>query len=673
MMQDAVAARAAELRALLDYHSHRYYVLDDPEISDADYDRLFAELVEIERTRPDLARADSPTQRVGARPSTAFAPVTHGQPMLSLANVFSEQELADFDRRVRERLGHDDVTYVAEPKLDGLAISLIYEHGVLVRAATRGDGTTGEDVTANVRTIRTCPLRLRGTEIPDTLDVRGEVYLPHDGFLRLNAAQAAHGGKPFANPRNAAAGSLRQLDPSVTAQRPLRLFCYGSGDWLGGRVPHSQTELLEILADYGLPVNPDRRVVTGYKGCLEYYEDLGRRRSQLAYEIDGVVYKVNDFAEQRALGEVSRSPRWAVAHKYPAEEAVTRVLGIDVQVGRTGALTPVAVLAPVAVGGVVVSHATLHNPDELARKDVRVGDAVTVRRAGDVIPEIVGVVRDLRPDDAQPFRFPDRCPVCGSPVVRDRGVVARCAGGLVCQAQRRETIRHFASRRALDIVGLGDKLVEQLVDRGLAKTVADLFALTVADLADLDHMGERSATKVVQAIAASRATTLPRFLYALGIPEVGEATARALAQHFASLEALMAADENELTAVPDVGPVVARAIAVFFSEPHNREVIAALQAAGVHWPVLTPTGGGTLQGKTVVLTGTLEGMTRDEAREALEGLGAKVTSGVSVRTDFVVAGRDPGGKVERARALGVPVIDEQGLRAWLGKGPAARD
>ncbi len=668
MTRDAVAARAAELRALLDHHSYRYYVLDDPEISDAEYDRLFAELVAIEHERPDLARADSPTQRVGARPSAAFAPVVHGQAMLSLGNVFTDQELADFDRRVRERLGHDDVHYVAEPKLDGLAVSLRYENGVLVRAATRGDGTTGEDVTANVRTIRACPLRLRGHAPPRVLEARGEVYLPREGFLRLNENQIAQGGKPFANPRNAAAGSLRQLDPAVSAQRPLRVFCYGIGEWLGGQAPASQEALLAMLAELGLPVNPERRTVVGYEGCLQYYEDLGRRRADLPYEIDGVVYKVNEVVEQRLLGELSRTPRWAVAHKFPAEEAVTRVLGIDVQVGRTGALTPVAVLASVAVGGVMVSHATLHNPEELSRKDVRIGDFVSVRRAGDVIPEIVGVLRERRPPDATPFIFPDHCPVCGSPVVRDEGVVARCAGGLVCQAQRRETIRHFASRRAMDIEGLGDKLVEQLVLRGKVATVADLYRLTPGDLMDLERMGERSAAKVVGAIAASRHTVFPRFLYALGIPEVGEATAAALARHFGDLEDLMAADEERLVEVPDVGPVVAHAISTFFSERHNREVIAALRAAGVSWPRLERPAAGPLSGKTVVLTGTLEGMTRDEARAALEGLGAKVASSVSARTDYVVAGRDPGSKVRRAEEWGVPVVGEEDLRAWLGEG-----
>ena len=671
--RDYAAARARELRALLDHHSHRYYVLDDPEISDAEYDRLFTELVAIEREWPELTRADSPTQRVGARPSAAFVPVVHGQAMLSLGNVFTDQELADFDRRVRERLGHGDVLYVAEPKLDGLAVSLRYEDGVLVRAATRGDGTTGEDVTANVRTIRVCPLRLRGDAPPHVLEVRGEVYLPRDGFLRLNESQVAQGAKAFANPRNAAAGSLRQLDPAVTAKRPLRLFCYGIGEWAGAVAPPSQESLLKLLADLGLPVNPERRTVTGYEGCLRYYEELGRKRSDLPYEIDGVVYKVNEVTEQRLLGELSRTPRWAVAHKFPAEEAVTEVLGIDVQVGRTGALTPVAVLAPVGVGGVMVSHATLHNPEELGRKDVRVGDFVSVRRAGDVIPEIVSVLRERRPPGTHAFIFPDRCPVCGSPVVRDEGVVARCAGGLVCQAQRRQTIRHFASRRAMDIEGLGDKLVEQLVEHAKVATVADLYRLGAGDLMGLERMGERSAAKIVEAISASRDTTLPRFLFALGIPEVGEATASTLARHFGDLEDLMGADEGRLVEVPDVGPIVAHAIATFFSERHNREVIAALKAAGVNWPRLEKPVGGPLSGKTVVLTGTLDGMTREQARTALERLGAKVASSVSARTDYVVAGRDPGSKVKRAEDLGVPVMGEDGLRAWLGEDRSGLD
>ncbi len=674
MNRAVAAARAAELRVLLAYHGHRYYVLDDPEISDSEYDRLFRELVEIERTYPELCVPDSPTQRVGAAPSAAFRPVVHAQPMLSLGNVFSAQELAEFDRRVRDRLGAPEVHYVAEPKLDGLAVSIRYEDGGLVRAATRGDGVTGEDVTANVRTIRSCPLRLTGDSVPRVLEVRGEVYMPRAGFAQLNARQGERGEKLFANPRNAAAGSLRQLDPAISAQRPLRLFCYGVGEIAGGPSPASQEELLEFLERLGLPVNPDRARVAGYEGCLRYYEDLARRRAELPYEIDGVVYKVDSVAAQRMLGELSRSPRWAIAHKFPAEQAITKVCAIEVQVGRTGALTPVAVLEPVGVGGVMVSHATLHNPEELARRDVRVGDFVSVRRAGDVIPEIVAVLIERRPADAVPFRFPTECPVCGSPVVREEGVIARCAGGLVCQAQRRQTVRHFASRRALDIEGLGDKLVEQLVDSGRVRTVADLYDLKPDELLRLERMGERSAAKIIEAIEKSRRTTLARFLYALGIPLVGEATANALARHFGDLEGLMSADEAALTRVPDVGPVVAHAISAFFSEAHNRAVIDALRAAGVTWPSVERPSGGLLSGKTVVLTGTLAEMTREQAQAALEGLGAKVASSVSKRTDYVIAGADPGHKVARARELGVPVLGGAELKAWLaqaGRDPAS--
>ncbi|MHB8254161.1 MAG: NAD-dependent DNA ligase LigA [Acidiferrobacter sp.] len=665
MIPSAIVDRAATLRDTINYHNHRYHVLDDPEISDAEYDLLFAELVSLEQKYPELATPDSPTQRVGAPVGDGFGPVVHGQPMLSLGNVFSAQDLADFDKRVRERLGHGDVIYVAEPKLDGLAISLRYEEGLLVQAATRGDGAVGEDVTANVRTIRACPLRLSGTKVPQSLEVRGEVYLPRAGFVALNEQQKGQGGRPFANPRNAAAGSLRQLDPRITATRPLSLFCYAVGAMVGCDPPISQEALLVFLRGLGLPVNADRRVVVGYDGCLAYYEDIGRRRTQLPYEIDGVVYKVNSVQEQRILGVLSRSPRWAVAHKFPAEEAVTQVVGIDVQVGRTGALTPVALLKPVGVGGVVVSHATLHNPDELARRDVRVGDWVSVRRAGDVIPEIVGVVIARRPPQAQPFVFPTSCPVCGSPVVRDDGVIARCAGGLVCRAQRWQSICHFAARRALDIEGLGDKLIEQLVESGRVETVADLYTLTRSELSQLERMGERSAANVHAAIARSRDTTLPRFLYGLGIPEVGEATALALAQHFGDLDELMEADENRLTEVPDVGPVVAHAIFAFFAESHNRAVIEALRTAGVHWPALPKPIRGPLLGKTVVLTGTLVGMTREEAKAALIAHGAKVASSVSKRTDFVVAGRDAGSKAQRAEELGVAVVDEERLREWL--------
>ena len=665
MISPSVLERAAALRAVLRHHNHRYYVLDDPEIPDAEYDRLFSELQALERDFPEVRTQDSPTQRVGAPVAEGFGPVIHGQAMLSLGNVFSAEELADFDKRVRDRLACQEVGYVAEPKLDGLAVSLRFEEGLLVQAATRGDGAVGEDVTANVRTIRACPLRLAAAVVPESIEVRGEVYLPKAGFLALNERQLGAGARPFANPRNAAAGSLRQLDPRITATRPLSLFCYGIGALRGGKMPESQEALLDFLLNLGLPVNSDRGVVQGYEGCLAYYEDMKTRRSLLPYEIDGVVYKVNSLAQQRVLGELSRSPRWAVAHKFPAEEAVTQVQGIEVQVGRTGALTPVALLAPVAVGGVTVSHATLHNPDEMARRDVRVGDWVAVRRAGDVIPEIVAVLKDRRPADSEPFVFPDRCPVCGSPVVREEGVIARCAGGLVCQAQRRQSVRHFASRRALDIEGLGEKLIEQLVGAGRVKTVADLYSLSASELAQLERMGERSGANVYAAIQRSRATTLARFLYALGIPQVGEATALALAQSFGDLEGLMHADEARLLTVPDVGPVVAHAIHTFFAEPHNRSVIKALSAAGVRWEPLSVPAQGPLSGKTIVLTGTFTDMSRDQVKALLMAGGAKVATSVSARTDWLVAGRDPGTKVQKAHELGVPVIDLDRLRIWL--------
>ncbi len=662
--------RVAVLQRTLAYHNHRYYVQDDPEISDAEYDRLFHELLALEERYPELRSPDSPTQRVGAPARADFGPVAHGQPMLSLANAFTESDVEDFDKRVRERLGRSAIPYVAEPKLDGLAISIRYEDGRLVQAATRGDGAVGEDVTGNVRTIRTCPLKLTARRVPGVIEVRGEVYLPKAGFQELNARQEAQGLKAFANPRNAAAGSLRQLDPAITAGRPLRLFCYGVGLIAGWEEPLvSQEALLTWLRALGLPVNPDWSLVTGAEGCLAYYREIADRRKDLPYEIDGVVYKVNHFDDQRALGTLARSPRWAVAHKFAPEEALTQVRAIEVQVGRTGALTPVAVLEPVMVGGVTVSHATLHNPEELARRDVRVGDTVRVRRAGDVIPEIAGVVREQRPEGIRPFAFPTQCPACGAPVLREEGVVARCAGGLACPAQRRQSLRHFASRRALDIEGLGDKLIEQLADAGRVVTVADLYSLTRDELARYERMGERSADRVLKSLARSRTTTLARFLYALGIPEVGEATALALARHFGDLEPLMAADEEAFMAVPDVGPVVARALQTFFAEAHNRSVIAALRRAGVHWePVAAiATQGGPLAGKTVVLTGVLSDMTREEAKAALQARGAKVAASVSRQTDFVIAGRDPGGKVDKAREWGVPVVDEARLRAWLNE------
>ena len=666
-MTDA-ARRAAALRAEIARHDHLYYVLDDPEVPDAEYDRLMLELRGLERDHPELVRPDSPTQRVAGAPSGEFASIQHVVPMLSLENAFSEAEALDFDRRVRERLGdRASVQYCVEPKLDGLAVSLRYERGLLVHAATRGDGVAGEDVTANVRTIRAVPLRLRGAA-PAALEVRGEVYMPLAGFRRLNASAAAAGEKLFVNPRNAAAGALRQLDPSVTAQRPLAVFFYGAGEWRGGREPSDQRALLAQLAEWGLRINPETRLLDGIGACLEYYRALAARRPQLAYQIDGVVYKVNARADQQALGQVSRAPRWALAHKFPAEEALTILRDVEFQVGRTGALTPVARLDPVMVGGALVANATLHNMDEIERKDVRRGDTVVVRRAGDVIPEVVRVLPERRTADATRIVMPARCPVCGSPVLRIAGeAAARCSGGFNCPAQRKEALLHFASRRALDIEGLGDKLIDQLVDRGLVSTPADLYGLEAAQLAELPRMGDKSAANVVAAIARSKRTTLPRFLHGLGIREVGEATAAALAAHFGSLAALRSATVEQVLEVPDVGPVIAEQVQAFFAAPANRAVIDRLVAAGLEWPEGPPAApaGGPLDGLTVVLTGTLAGRTREAASAALQALGAKVSGSVSKRTSFVVAGAEAGSKLERARQLGVTVLDEAGLEALL--------
>jgi DNA ligase (NAD+) len=671
----AQARRAQALRTQLDEHNYRYYVLDDPSVTDAEYDALFRELQGLEAAHPDLVVPDSPTQRVGASPVSAFGGVRHEQPMLSLDNAFSEEEVRAFDRRARERLGSDaELPYSAEPKLDGLAVSLVYEQGRLVRAATRGDGFTGEDVTHNVRTIRAVPVHLRGRTLPDRLEVRGEVYMPRDGFAALNARLVADGARPFVNPRNAAAGSLRQLDPRVTAARPLALFAYGVAGPAVAWLPPTHSATLARLREFGLPVSQDVACVEGIDACLAYHRELGARRSQLPYEVDGVVYKVDDYALQERLGYVARAPRFAIAHKFPAEEQPTVVEAIEFQVGRTGALTPVARLRPVFVGGVTVSNATLHNMDELARKDVRPGDTVIVRRAGDVIPEVVRVVPEQRPGDARPVPLPARCPVCGSEVVRPEGeAIARCAGGLACPAQRREALRHFASRRGLDIQGLGAQIVEQLVARDLVEDPADLFHLDVSALAALERMGERSATKLVAAVAASRPTTLDRFLYALGIPEVGDATARVLARHFGSLAALMAADAEALTSVPDIGPVMADRITTFFRQPRNQAVIERLRAAGVHWPESPPAAPlaaatGTLAGRTFVLTGTLPNLAREAARERIEAAGGRVVGSVSRRTDYVVAGADPGSKLERAAALAIPVLDEAGLLELLAGG-----
>jgi DNA ligase (NAD+) len=658
--------RARELRDQLHEHNYRYYVLDDPLISDAQYDALLRELQALEQQYPDLLTPDSPTQRVGAAPLRAFGEVRHEQRMLSLDNAFSDEELADFDRRVRELLEVDSVEYAAEPKLDGLAVSLLYRDGVLVRAATRGDGTTGEDVTQNVRTIATVPLRLEGQGIPELFEVRGEVYLSHQGFARLNAQQEAAGQKTFVNPRNAAAGSLRQLDSTITALRPLEMYCYGVGRVEGGRLAATHTDVLEQLHGWRLRVYEDIQRVTGLKGCTEYYRRYEQRRDRLAFDIDGVVFKVNRLDQQDALGFVARAPRWAIARKFPAQERETVVLGIDVQVGRTGALTPVARLEPVFVGGVTVTNATLHNQDEIDRKDVRVGDTVIVRRAGDVIPEVVRVNTALRKKGARRFHMPDRCPVCKSHVERIEGeAVTRCTGGLYCAAQRKEAIKHFASRKAMDIEGLGDRLVEQLVDAQLIDDVSDLYGLGVEQLAGLERMAEKSATNLVSALDRSRDTTLERFIYALGIREVGEATAQGLAQYFGDLDVLKAADLDTLQNVPDVGPVVAQRIVDFFAEPHNCDVIDKLIGAGIHWPVVKKSTHTPLAGKTFVITGTLS-IPRDELKKRLQAAGAKVTGSVSKKTDYVVVGDDPGSKYDKAVELGVAIVDESGCLALLG-------
>ncbi len=660
--------RAAELRAEIEKHNYRYYVLDDPEISDAQYDRLFAELQALEREHPDLATPDSPTRRIGGQPLAGFAPVRHGAPMLSLNNAFSEDDVLAFDRRARETLGVEAIEYSAEPKFDGLAISLRYEHGVFVQGATRGDGYTGEDVTANLRTVRSIPLRLRG-RAPEVLDVRGEVVMLKRDFEALNERQRAAGEKEYVNPRNSAAGALRQLDPRMTAARPLRFYGYGIGnaDQLHGVKTHA--EVLDRLAEAGVPVSGERKVARGVDGVLAFYASLQSRRAQLPYEVDGVVYKVNSIDQQARLGFVSRAPRFAVAHKFPAEEATTEVAGIDVNVGRTGALTPVAKLKPVFVGGVTVTNATLHNEDEMRRKDVRIGDTVVVRRAGDVIPEIVRVVPEKRPGDARVFEMPKRCPVCGSGVVRlPDEAVARCSGGLFCPAQRKQALLHFASRRAMDIEGMGEKLVDQLVDQAIVRTPADLYRLGVAALAELERMAEKSAQNVIDAIDRSRKTTLARFVYALGIRNVGEATAADLARHFGALDRLMDAGEDELQEVQDVGPVVAMSVRRFFSERHNREVIEQLRAGGVRWdehPPAPARPAGRLAGRTFVLTGTLPTLARDDAKALIESHGGKVAGSVSKKTDFVVAGEDPGSKLEKARELGITVLDEDGLRKLL--------
>jgi len=665
-----VVERVRELRTEIEHHNYRYYVLDDPEISDAEWDRLMRELRALEAAHPELVTPDSPSQQVGAPAKAGFGEVRHEVPMLSLDNAFEGEDVLAFDRRIRERLGSDaEVSYACEPKMDGLAVSVTYEEGVMVRAATRGDGTTGEDVTHNVRTIRSVPFRLRGKGWPRILEARGEVFMPVAGFEEMNRRAADRGEKVFVNPRNAAAGSLRQLDPRITASRPLEMFFYGVGLVEKGKLPERHSEILARMQEWGLLHAPDVSVCRGVDGLLAYYDHIGRRRSKLPYQIDGVVYKVDSLEEQRRLGFVARAPRWAVAHKFPAEEEMTVVQGIEWQVGRTGALTPVARLEPVFVGGVTVSNATLHNIDELHRKDVRVGDSVMIRRAGDVIPEVVKVIAERRPARTRVVQLPDSCPVCGSAVVKEEGeAIARCSGGLYCPAQRKETLRHFASRRAMDIEGLGSRLIEQLVDGEHVRTAADLYGLTVEQFAALERMAEKSAANVVSALEASKETTLPRFLFALGIRDVGEATAAGLAAHFGSLEALMKASPGEIEEVPDVGPVVAGHVHAFLQEGHNREVIAALRRQGVRWPDIPVAERSALPlaGKSFVLTGTLQTMDRGAAQEKIRALGGKASGSVSAKTDYVVAGASAGSKLQKAEKLGVPVIDEQQFLAMIG-------
>ncbi len=646
---------------------HAYYVQDQPLLPDIEYDKLFRELLEIEAQHPDWVQLDSPSQRVGGNASALFTEVKHYTPMLSLNNALTQDEAQAFDKRCAEGLERDCVEYAVELKFDGLAISLWYEEGVLKKAATRGDGYTGEDVTANVLTIKSIPLRLNTPIPPQFIEVRGEVFMSHHAFKQLNQQAIARGDKTFANPRNAAAGSLRQLDPQVTATRPLSFFSYGVGAVQGWVVPKSHSELMETYMSWGLPVCEYRQVVRGFDGLLAFYDQIGKIRDQLPYDIDGVVYKVNSRTEQDELGFVSRAPRFAVAHKFPAQEALTRLLGIDVQVGRTGAITPVARLEPVVVGGVTVTNATLHNEDEIRRKDVRIGDIVIVRRAGDVIPEVVSVVKEQRSSELTAFVMPSQCPICGSHIERPVDeAIARCTGGLFCQAQRKQALLHFAQRKAMDIEGLGDKLVDQLVDQQIIKTPADLYRLGFMSLVQLERMGEKSAQNLLASIEKSKKTTLARFIFALGIRHVGETTGKDLAQHFQSIDALITASYEQLLEVKDVGPTVAQSIIEFMAESHNREVIEALIASGIECQVDKKQIVDAVAGKTFVLTGTLPTLSREQAKDMLEKAGAKVAGSVSAKTDYVVAGADAGSKLEKAQQLGVAVIDEAQLLQLLG-------
>ncbi len=678
MTDDAAAATELErLRTQVRYHLHRYHVLDDPEIPDAEYDQLLDRLVRLEREHPELGSPDSPTQSVGAPPATRFDEVRHAVPMLSLDKCSDEEELARWAERCQGLLDDDDrPTYACEPKIDGVAVSLMYESRLLVRGATRGDGEAGEDITANVRTIGAIPVRLPD-DAPDRLEVRGEIYMPIDGFHTFNEAALAAGERPIINPRNGAAGSLRQLDPGITAKRPLSMFCYGVGISSPGWQPQRHSETLDAFRSWGLNVNPRAQTCEDLAACRAYIQELLQQRDSLGYEIDGAVVKVDEFRLRDKLGEVTRKPRWAIAYKYPAEEASTVLRDVDFQVGRTGAITPVAKLEPVFVGGVTVSNATLHNMDEIERLDLRLGDTVIIHRAGDVIPQVMRVIESRRPADAKRVAMPERCPVCGAPVTRtDDEVVARCSAGLTCPAQRKESLRHFASRLALDIEGLGEKLVDQLVERDLVHTAADLFRLTKETLAGLERMGEKSAENLLAAMQTAKNTTFPRFIYALGVREVGETTATALAARFGTLEALMAADLDRLQQVEDVGPIVAERIVTFFADPENRRVAEELLALGVRWE--TPEGKADepqtpLEGQTWVLTGTLERLTRNQAKAILTSLGARVAGSVSKRTACVVAGPGAGSKRTRAEELEIELMDEEEFLSFLRQHDAVPD
>lgn len=666
--QQAPQSRIQQLRELINRYDYEYYVLDAPSVPDSEYDSIYRELQALEQQYPSLKTADSPTQRVSGSAANAFNSITHRQAMLSLNNAFEDNELAAFDKRIGEALGVMQVTYAVEPKFDGLAITLTYENGIFTQGATRGDGYSGEDVTHNLRTLRAIPMRLHCAEPPRLLEVRGEVLMLKRDFEKLNQAQLSKGEKLFANPRNAAAGSLRQLDSRITAQRPLTFFAYGLGAAEGIPSLSNHSSAMDYLAGLHFPVSHERDVVIGADGLRSYYQKIGQLRDSLPYDIDGVVYKVNEFGQQNELGFVSRAPRWAIAHKFPAQEALTIVEDITVQVGRTGAITPVARLKPVFVGGVTVTNATLHNEDEVRRKDVHIGDTVSVRRAGDVIPEVVFVVTDRRPAHARRFEMPTTCPECGSHILKQADeAVARCTGGLFCPAQRKQAITHFASRRAMDIEGLGDKLVDQLVEANLVHTLADIYKLDLNTLSNLERMAQKSAQNILNALEASKKTTLARFIYALGMRNVGEATAKDLAKHFGSLDALMKADTEKLLEVNDVGPVVAESITNFFSEAHNQSVIGELVAAGIHWPETEgkQAASGNLLGKTLVLTGTLPTMSRDNAKELIEAAGGKVSGSVSKKTDYVVAGTEAGSKLDKAQELGVTILDEAGLLALL--------